>query len=476
MAAKWLNPKHSTFDVEEHLSRILRFYVIREVALPTLLTLLTIIFVLLMGQFYRLITFLMQPSVSLMQVADALMSFIPSLLVLAIPMALLIGVLIGVGRMTLDREMLAAKASGINLFPIFFPMIILGLLVSLGIMWANYRAIPRLTQRGLDGIRNMQLALITSLEPAQFHGPKEMGDAASDFEFYFRERAADHAGLMKGILLKLESATDAGKAEEKADKARERAVKELEKAKKKGQAVDAAVAAAAAGSPLDGIVSSATLQQAGSAAGQPAVPAKAGVPANLRRKELTLITAESGEIAEIATTPTDDEDLKNAKQRTEIVMRLNHGAIHRLSPDPNDNQYMVIGFDKLEKRLVSTNKLEDSHKTKSNRELSKILNDKKSKKDIRGAARRELTQRYAISLASFVFVLIGIPLAIWVRPSGKSWGILLAVGLMLVYFVLMNTGLGMVKYGKPLGYIVTFSPTLLFLILGAGLWWQSVRS
>jgi lipopolysaccharide export LptBFGC system permease protein LptF len=76
----------------------------------------------------------------------------------------------------------------------------------------------------------------------------------------------------------------------------------------------------------------------------------------------------------------------------------------------------------------------------------------------------------------FVFMLVGIPLAIWIRPSGKSWSILIAIALMLIYYLILNMGLSMVKGGVPLGSLVAFSPNLLFGVLGAGLWWQTLRS
>ena len=50
-----------------------------------------------------------------------------------------------------------------------------------------------------------------------------------------------------------------------------------------------------------------------------------------------------------------------------------------------------------------------------------------------------------IGVAIVVGIVVGIPLAIMIRPSGKSWGILIAVGLMLIYYVAMQMGLAMVE-------------------------------
>lgn len=468
------------------MSRILRIYVIKEVVFPTLLTLMTILFVMLMGQLYKLITFLMQPSVSLAKFAEALFSFIPFLMILAVPMAILIGALIGVGRMTLDREILASRASGINLFRIFAPMIFMGLLISLGIMAMSRRVVPDLLQNGVNRIIEMQYAVVSSLEPGQFYGPEDLaGFNGFNFLVCFRERDPKNPLIMKGITLKLEDKSASAKKEADTTDKNEKRV-----AVTKGGGAPVRKA-----SVLDNIVSSATMHDVGTLAPAATPPAKVGVAdddssPSFRHWGLTLITAESGSIVESG---------NKSSKRTTMLMNLNNGVIHRLNPEAKDRQYLVIRFDSLEKRFFGPNEMKKKERTMTNDELtSSILYyddaikriqgrgkeklkgpDKDKLKDAihdRGKARRELLQRYTLPLASFVFILIGIPLAIWVRPSGKSWGILMAVALMLIYYVIMNAGLGMVEYDRKFGYFVSFLPNLLFLALGAGLWWQSVRS
>ena len=457
------------------MSRILRIYVIKEVVLPMVLTLMTIIFVMLVGKLYKLITLLMQPSVSFLKFADALLSLIPFLMILAVPMAILIGALIGVGRMTLDREILATRASGINLFRIFVPMIFVGLLISMGLMAMASGPVPRLLQHFANRINEMEFAMISALEPGQFHDKDDLaGYAGANFEFYFRERDVKDPAMMKGILLKLEES--GAKKKKDADR---------------GAKAPAGSPAAAGKTPsvLDNIVSSATMAQAGAlapAAAQAAAGDEETSATQPGRPGLTLITAESGTVVEGA----DEVDDTGKKTQRTTLLCLTNGTLHNLNP--KDGTYYTAPFTKLVKRMFSPMESKKREQTMSNKELRTLIDglsagiaeakqddDKDKVKDLtrdRGKARRELTQRYSLSLASFVFILIGIPLAIWVRPSGKSWGILMAVGLMLIYYVILNAGLGMVEYDKSFGYLVSFSPNLLFLALGAGLWWQSVRS
>lgn len=451
------------------MSRILRIYVIREVALPTLLTLMTILFVMLMGWVYKLITLMMQPSVSIWMVTDALVSTIPSMLILAIPMAILIGVLIGVGRMTLDREMLATRASGINLFSIFAPLILLGLMVSLAMMLLSGGAIPRLLQHGIDQIDKMKYAMISSLEPGQFYDDSDLpgGFQGLDFQLYFRNRDPKDPQVMRGVMIKLAKPTGAAaKAEKAAAAAKDGATSATATDSKSALFADILSSstlkqATAAGAAQDAKNSSPTLDR--NAADTATAAEDTATSAAYRRNELTLITAESGVIAQSASPN---------KKIVATQLNLKQVTIHELNPE--NNQYMVSTADAIHRPMFSAVQ-DKKEKAMTNQELRKIINSAKKQKD-RGDARRELIQRYSISLASFVFFLVGIPLAIWVKPSGKSWGILLAIGLMLAYHLLSNTGLYMVQYGKPLGILVAFSPNLLFVVLGAGLWWHAVRS
>jgi lipopolysaccharide export system permease protein len=399
------------------LPRILCSYIIREIAKPTLMALLTITFILLIGKVYELINLVLQPGVSSWAVLKVLLSFLPSLLLFAAPMAILIGVLIGVGRQVLDREILAIRASGVNLLTIFTPALALALLVSVFVLWSSSRLVPGLLMSGLKEVAKLQIALVGSLEPGMLHDTLGGGED-SDFVLYFRER--DPAtNRMQGITIKMEEAY-------------------------KPKHGDGDSSATAAGAP----------------------------PPRQRKTEQTLIFAESGEIE---ASVQDSADGK-ARQMASIVLKLKNGSIHRLRPDPDARDYVSIHFDEMEKRIVEQAAIEKRNATRTNSELREVIGNENRGDNTRGSARRILFERYAISLASFVFALVGIPLAIWVRPSGKSWGIMIAFILMLAYYVAMKLGLSMVEGGQAIGYFLSFLPNVLFLLVGCGLWWHTLRS
>jgi lipopolysaccharide export LptBFGC system permease protein LptF len=422
------------------LARILRIYVIRELAIPTLLALLTVTFILLLSKIYQLISLVLQPGVQLGQVMGVLGSFLPSLLIFAAPMAILIGLFIGVGRMVLDNEVLAIRASGISLISIFFPATLGALGVSLLILALSAEIIPKMMLRGMERIQRLQISLVKSLEPGRFYD--ELGDGSGDFLLRFEERDPQ-TRQMRGITIKL--------------------VDEVASASELQQTLESAQRAGGADAPrVPEVNSTETTLNA------PPSPRLKG-----REKTLTLITSVSGDFE------TDWRDVdRDGRMDAAIKLKLKNGSVHKLNSERGYRDNVSIRFGKAHIKLIqSSDVTRKRYQTLSNAELRDRIGDIKGvKAERRGEARRLLVGRHTIALASFVFLLMGIPLAIWVRPSGKSWGILIAIGLMLCYFVLMELGLSMVANDKPFGITVAFSPNLLFLALGSGFWWQTMRS
>jgi lipopolysaccharide export system permease protein len=83
--------------------------------------------------------------------------------------------------------------------------------------------------------------------------------------------------------------------------------------------------------------------------------------------------------------------------------------------------------------------------------------------------------RTAISLACVAFVLLGIPLAIFVKPSGKSTGAAIAFALILVYYWMIKWGSSVAEEGGNFGFFIIFLPNVLMAGLGAYLFRRAAR-
>jgi LPS export ABC transporter permease LptF/LPS export ABC transporter permease LptG len=102
--------------------RILDRYIVREVVRHALLGLLIFTFVLFVPKLVHLMELIVRHSGSSTQIVQLFLCLIPSLLVFTLPMAVLVGVLLGLGRMSMDSEIIAITALGISRKRILFPV------------------------------------------------------------------------------------------------------------------------------------------------------------------------------------------------------------------------------------------------------------------------------------------------------------------------------------------------------------------
>jgi len=138
--------------------RILDRYIIREVFRHALLGLVVFTFVFFVPQLVRLMELFVRHSGSGAQVLKLFLCIFPAVFVFTVPMATLIGVLLGLGRMSADSEIIALTALGIGRRRILLPVGVLaltGALVTLAMTaWLGPLA--------LRTFRSLQADLITS--------------------------------------------------------------------------------------------------------------------------------------------------------------------------------------------------------------------------------------------------------------------------------------------------------------------------
>lgn len=122
--------------------RILRTYILKEMFWPFILSLAILIFIMLMGNLVNLFNLVVNKGVGLAQVCKLILLFIPNVLSYAIPLSILSATLLTIGRLAADNEIVAIRASGINLYKLCFPIFIIGLVASLASIPLNDRLKP----------------------------------------------------------------------------------------------------------------------------------------------------------------------------------------------------------------------------------------------------------------------------------------------------------------------------------------------
>jgi len=102
--------------------RLLDKYICREVGSHALLGFAVFTFVLFVPQLVRLMDLIVRHSGGMGTVALLFLCLLPPALVFTIPMAVLVGVLIGLGRLSADSEIVALHASGMGLRRLLLPI------------------------------------------------------------------------------------------------------------------------------------------------------------------------------------------------------------------------------------------------------------------------------------------------------------------------------------------------------------------
>ena len=104
--------------------RILTRYILKEISSHSLLGLLVFTFVIFIRHLGHLLELVVRHSLPLSDMLTLFMLPIPSILVLTVPMAVLVGTLIGLSRMAADGEVIAVRASGIGLSQFVRPVLL----------------------------------------------------------------------------------------------------------------------------------------------------------------------------------------------------------------------------------------------------------------------------------------------------------------------------------------------------------------
>lgn len=110
--------------------KILDRYLIREIALPFLLGLVVLTFVLEIPPLLREAEALVAKGVEWRVVLRVLLTLLPQALALTIPMAVLLGILVGFGRVSADREFVAMQACGVSLWRLARPVFLVALVAT----------------------------------------------------------------------------------------------------------------------------------------------------------------------------------------------------------------------------------------------------------------------------------------------------------------------------------------------------------
>lgn len=396
---------------------LLQRYVLRELLWPTLTSLFFFTVLMLISRLFRLTDILLQTDIR----GGLLFEFIGiltlSMITITIPMAILLATLICFGRMAAENEILAMRAGGLSLWKIFRPVLIASAAVAVLLMYLNAGLIPRMFERAKQFIYDFRFEVLLNLRPRTFF--TDFSVSNYDLTLYYDRREdvpeteERHVLKMHDVALRIYSR-----------KRGEDAEKDVEF----GERYDTQIFAR--GGIITGDPLSKSLR----------IELLDGTIMPLNRENPYENTTLSFQRM-TKTLPAGEE--KKLRRREARIMSLGEIVVGIATP-PEGPKYR------------SRDKLETPW-----RDYYRMIN--------------ELVMRFSLPLACIAFVMIGMPLAVVVRPGAKSVAFILTFSLMFLYYILLSWGRELGERGNPVGWGLIFLPNLLLAAIGLWLMKRAIR-
>src|SRR5437660_108151 len=173
-------------------------YIFREIFFPSLIALAALTFVAFLA-FSReigwLLELIVRQSATISEIWAISLAILRTVLTFTIPMAVLVGILTGFGRMSSDSEAIAFRASGLSMIRLLVPVMTLGVLACAANLFVNVWAAPKTAAR-LRELRYEILAKEVSVEVK----PRVFNETLANLVLYVQNAARDGA-RWDGIML-----------------------------------------------------------------------------------------------------------------------------------------------------------------------------------------------------------------------------------------------------------------------------------
>ncbi len=380
--------------------RLLTRYILREVSSHALLGGILFTFVLFMRDLSKIIDLVVRSSAGLADVLRIIAYTLPNALTVTIPMAILVGILLGLGRLAADSEITAMRASGMGALD-FVRVTSIVSLVGLAVGLANSVFLAPTSAAALLKLENSMKSTQASFEVQ----PRVFYEDFKDYVLYVQEvkPASNGAAIWKHVFL-----------------------------------------------------------------------ADLTVPASPH-----ITTASSA----LVLTEPPQSAAAGGNEGATIRLHLADGTQHQLSGS-NPDQYNISTFSTTDIPIQAGTQ-DETHVSRSDtpihamsvRELYALTRGSPGKAPDPNARlfRIELNARLSYPFACFVLMLVGVPLGLSSKRSGRSTGIILAIVLVFLYYFISSIGVALAKSGKLSPFLGVWSANIIFSMAGVLLLQQLSR-
>ncbi|MGD0223115.1 MAG: LPS export ABC transporter permease LptF [Terriglobia bacterium] len=175
--------------------RILTRYILKEVFSHSLIGLLVFTFVIFIRQLGDLLELVVRHNVPLRDMATLFLLPVPKILMMTIPLAVMVGTLIGLSRMAADGEVIAARASGIGIGAFVRPVMLLAVSGWAVTLWMELSLAPQAARK----MSRMEAGLEASQVPYEIQ-PRVFIERFPDRLLYLEDVTGSRACL-RGVFL-----------------------------------------------------------------------------------------------------------------------------------------------------------------------------------------------------------------------------------------------------------------------------------
>ncbi len=391
--------------------KILTRYIFKEMLGPTFLGFAFYTSIILMQKLFDMAGLIIRRSLPGAAVAKLLLYALPHIVVLTVPMSLLFGILIAVGRLSSDSEIVAMRALGISTRTIYRPVFFF----SAAIFLLNLYLINFVMPRGNQLFVALRAELTTSTAEKAIK-PKIFYDQYDDLMIYVNDEDPT-TGRWKGVFV----------ADSRSEK------KDPVQASEMSEHV----------TPPDDKEQIGSLSQQGS--GQRIIIAESGSLSVMKpSKEIWMDLFKAETHVWNPHKPDQYDHTRNDRQRIRLPSVGN-------SFDPSS---LARSY-----REMTLRELVDQERSLRR---SRTEEDRVS----RNLARVEIHKKFAIPFACIAFGVLGLPLGITNRRGGKSSGFSLSIAIILFYYVMINNGEQFAGSGKIPAAVGMWTPNIILLVLG----------
>jgi LPS export ABC transporter permease LptG len=396
--------------------KILTRYIFKEMLGPTALGFAFYTFIILMKNLFDFAGMIIKRSLPGSTVARLLFLSLPHIIVLTVPMSLLFGILIAIGRLSSDSEIIAMRALGISTRTIYRPVFLFSFLVFLINLYLMNFVLPR----GNAELTALRSEIFTSQIEKELK-PRVFYDEYENLTIYVND--VDSKTLQwKGVFV--------------AD----------------SRTADETRTGTSSGTPT--IAQQLQNARAEAAQGSSILP---------QRSSNKIIVAELGNLSILKPHNQVWLNLKNAETHLWDPKRpdrydLNSNAGQRMRLPDKYGDSTTGGYQRSLREMSFRELMEQAR-------WSQYSHDPIARETY-WAAKVEMNKMFAIPFACIVFGILGLPLGITNRRGGKSSGFSLSIAIILVYYVMINNGEHLADTGKISPALAMWTPNAVLLALG----------